>query len=353
MVTISRHGYIKRTDVDAYRKQGRGGRGIRGGATKEGDFLEHLFVVSTHDYLLVFTDRGRVYWVRVFDLPVMSRTSRGRSIANLLQMQPDESHRAVLPVKEFQESFVFFATKNGIVKKTPMAAYSRPRPSGIIAITLDPDDSLINVERTTGENEIVLGSKNGMAIHFVESDVRAMGRTARGVRGMNLAEDDAVVSMVAINEGDSVLTVCENGYGKRTAIEEYRKTRRGGKGVINIKTTERNGTVVAICAVNDDDELMMITAGGMMLRTDLSAVRQIGRATQGVRLIRLVEGDRVVAVAKVAPDETLGRNGANATGPAPANDGAVDPTGGKPTGEGSVADESIADEPPPFSEPRP
>ncbi|MCH7592351.1 MAG: DNA gyrase subunit A, partial [Planctomycetes bacterium] len=283
VVTISRHGYIKRTDVDAYRKQGRGGRGIRGGATKEGDFLEHLFVVSTHDYLLVFTDRGRVYWVRVFDLPVMSRTSRGRSIANLLQMQPDESHRAVLPVKEFQESFVFFATKNGIVKKTPMAAYSRPRPSGIIAITLDPDDSLINVERTTGENEIVLGSKNGMAIHFVESDVRAMGRSARGVRGMNLAQDDAVVSMVAINGGDSVLTVCENGYGKRTAIEEYRKTRRSGKGVINIKTTERNGTVVAICAVNDDDELMMITAGGMMLRTDLSALRQIGRATQGVR----------------------------------------------------------------------
>ena len=304
VVTLSRQGYIKRTDVDSYRKQGRGGRGIRGGTAKEGDFLEHLFIVSTHDYLLVFTDRGRVYWARVYDLPVMSRTSRGRSIANLLKMQPNESHRAVLPVREFEESFVFFATSNGTVKKTPMAAYSRPRQSGIIAITLDPDDTLINVERTTGENEIVLGTSRGMAIRFQEGDVRAMGRSARGVRGMNLAEGDAVVSMVAISPGDSVLTVCENGFGKRTAIAAYRKTRRGGKGVINIKTTQRNGLVVTIKDVTDDDELMMITARGMMLRTDLTAVREIGRATQGVRLIRLIEGDRVVAVAKVAREES-------------------------------------------------
>lgn len=303
VVTISRQGYIKRTDIDSYRKQGRGGRGVRGSAAKEGDFLEHLFVVSTHDFLLFFTDRGRVYWARVFDLPVMSRTSRGRSIANLLQMQPNEAHRAVLPVRVFEESFVFFATRKGIVKKTPMAAFSRPRASGIIAITLDPDDALINVERTTGENEIVLGSSGGMAIRFDEKNVRAMGRGARGVKGMNLSRADTVVSMVAINPGDSVLSICQNGYGKRTSIEDYRKTRRGGKGVINIRTTERNGKVVAIRAVNDDDELMMITAKGMMLRTDLSAVRVIGRATQGIRLIRLVAGDAVVAVAKIAPDE--------------------------------------------------
>ena len=303
VVTISREGYVKRTDMDSYRKQGRGGKGVRGSAAKEGDFLEHLFVVSTHDYLLFFTDRGRVYWARVFDLPVMSRTSRGRSIANLLQMQPNESHRAVLPVRAFEESFVFFATAKGTVKKTPMSAYSRPRASGIIAIGLDPDDSLINVKRTSGDHEIVLGTREGMAVRFHEDDVRAMGRSARGVRGMSLSAGDAVVSMVAIHPGDSLLTICENGFGKRTPIEEYRKTRRGGKGVINIKTTERNGNVVAIKAVGDDDELMMITAAGMMLRTDLSAVREIGRATQGVRLIRLDDEDRVVAVAKVAPDD--------------------------------------------------
>lgn len=314
VVTISREGYIKRTGVDEYRKQGRGGKGVRGGTTKEGDFLEHLFVVSTHDYLLFFTDRGRVYWARVFDMPVMNRTARGRSIANLLQMQPNEAHRAVLAVKEFEESYVFFATAKGTVKKTPMAAFSRPRPSGIIAITLDADDSLINVERTSGEHEIVLGSREGMAVRFHESGVRAMGRGAHGVKGMTLEPDDSVVAMVAIEPGQSVLTVCENGFGKRTNIDEYRKTRRGGKGVINIKTTERNGRVVSILAVVDTDELMVITAAGMMLRTDLSALREIGRATQGVRVIRIDETDRVVAVAKLAPDESENGDGEGETG---------------------------------------
>jgi DNA gyrase subunit A len=323
VVTISHEGYIKRTDIDSYRKQGRGGKGVRGGATKEGDFLEHMFVVSTHDYLLVFSDRGRVYWARVFDLPVMSRTSRGRSIANILQMQPNEVHRAVLPVKAFEESYVFFATEKGTVKKTPMQAFSRPRNSGIIAITLDADDQLINVERTSGEHEIVLGSCNGMAIRFDEANVRAMGRSARGVRGMSLAPGDTVVSMIAIESGQSVLTVCENGFGKRTSIEEYRKTKRGGKGVINIKTTERNGKVVAIRAVVDSDELMLITAKGMMLRTDLSAIREIGRATQGVRLIKIDEDDRVVAVAKIAREEDEVSEGpADATGAVEADDGA-------------------------------
>jgi len=312
VVTISRDGYVKRTDVDSYRKQGRGGKGIRGGSTKDGDFLDHLFVVSTHDYLLFFTDRGRVYWARVFDLPVMARTARGRSIANLLQMQDNESHRAVLAVKQFEESFVFFATAKGTVKKTPMSAYSRPRPSGIIAISLDLDDELINVERTSGEHEIVLGSRDGMAIRFDEGDVRAMGRSARGVRGMTLNSDDAVVSMIAINPGESVLTVCENGFGKRTDIDEYRKTKRGGKGVINIKATERNGKVVGIRAVTDDDEIMMITRNGIMLRTDLSAVREIGRATQGVRLMRPDDDDAVVAVAKIPPDENAQDNGNDA-----------------------------------------
>ncbi len=309
VVTLTHEGYIKRTDVDSYRKQGRGGKGVRGSATKEGDFLEHLFAVSTHDHLLVFTNRGRVYWLRVFDLPAMSRTSRGRSIANLVQMQPGESHRAVLPVQHFEEDYIFFATARGTVKKTPIGAFSRPRANGIMAITLDADDELINVERTTGSNEIVMGTKAGMAIRFLETDVRAMGRTARGVRGMALSGADAVVSMVAIDPGSSLLTVCENGYGKRTSIEEYRKTRRGGKGVINIKTTERNGAVIAIEAVVDGDELMLITQQGMMLRTDLTALRQIGRATQGVRVIRLGAGDKLVAVAKIARDDDA--NGTN------------------------------------------
>jgi DNA gyrase subunit A len=302
VVTITREGYIKRTDVDSYRKQGRGGRGVRGGTTKEGDFVEHLFVVSTHDYLLIFTNQGRVYWARVFGVPVGGRTSRGRSLANLVEMREGESYRTVLPVREFEESYAFFATANGTVKKTPMAAFSRPRPSGIIAITLDEHDELIHVECTSGEDEIVLGSRKGMAIRFDESDVRAMGRSARGVKGMTLEEGDQVVSLVAIKPGDSLLTVCENGFGKRTSIDEYRKTRRGAKGVINIKTTERNGEVVALTSVRDEDELMFITANGIALRTDLTAIREIGRATQGVRLIRLDEGDKVVAVEKIAPE---------------------------------------------------
>ena len=298
-VTITHRGYIKRTDLESYRKQGRGGRGVRGSDTKEGDFLEHLFVVSTHDYLLVFTNRGRVYWTRVFDIPAMSRTSRGRSMANLLNMQENEVHRAVLAVRQFDESFAFFATVQGTVKKTPLNAFRNIRSNGIIAITLDPTDSLVNVAMTTGEDEIVLASRDGMAVRFKESDVRAMGRSARGVRGMTLSGDDEVVDMAAAQSDSSVLTICENGYGKRTDVGEYRLTRRGGKGVINIKTTARNGRVVAVKAVGDDDELMMITAKGIMLRTGLSELREIGRATQGVRMIRAGAGDQVVAVAKI------------------------------------------------------
>ncbi|MCK4658197.1 MAG: DNA gyrase subunit A [Phycisphaerae bacterium] len=308
-VTITHQGYIKRTDLESYRKQGRGGKGIRGGDTKEGDFLEHLFVVSTHDYLLVFTNRGRVYWARVFNIPALGRTSRGRSIANFLHMQTNEKHRAVLAVRQFEESFAFFATAAGTVKKTPLSAYRNPRSNGIIAITMDPDDSLVNVAMTSGDNEIVLATRDGMAIRFSEQDVRAMGRTARGVRGMTLKGDDIVVDMAAAHPESSVLTICENGFGKRTDVGEYRLTRRGGKGVINIKTTTRNGRVVAIKAVADDDELMMITAKGIMLRTGFSQLREIGRATQGVRMIRPGDGDHVMAVAKIAATDDNGING--------------------------------------------
>ena len=307
IVTLTHAGYIKRVDVDTYRKQGRGGIGVKGGTQKDDDFIEHLFAVSTHDHLLVFTDQGRVYWARVFALPAGNRLARGRSIANVVQFQPGERHCAVLPVKEFEEAFVFFATSRGVVKKTPLAAYSRPRATGIIAIGLDDGDSIVNVVRTDGEDDIVLGSRSGMAIRFHESDVRAMGRTARGVNGMNLSDKDLVISMEAIKEGGSLLTICSKGYGKRTSIDEYRKTRRGGKGVINIRGIERNGEVVSISSVKDDDELMLITSKGMMLRIGLDSLREIGRATQGVRIIRLKDPeDTVVAVARLAHTDEEG-----------------------------------------------
>jgi DNA gyrase subunit A len=303
IVTLSHQGYIKRVPVETYRRQGRGGKGVRGGEAREGDFLASLFVASTHGYLLVFTNRGRVYWLKVYDIPSMSRTSRGRSLVNLLKMQANEEYRAVLPVKAFEEKFVFFGTSKGIVKKTPLGAFSRPRPSGIIAIALDPDDTLVNVVLTDGGQEIVLGSREGYAVRFKESDVRAMGRSARGVKGMTLRGKDQVVDMVVIEAGKSLLTVCEKGLGKRSPIDEYRLTRRGGMGVINIKVTDKNGPVVGLKSVEDTDEIMMITAEGIMLRTDLSEVREIGRATQGVRLIRVDEGDKLVSVAHIAREE--------------------------------------------------
>jgi len=303
IVTVTHNGYIKRVSVDTYRSQGRGGRGIRGSDTKEGDFLERLFIASTHNYLLFFTNRGRVYWLKVYDIPEMARTARGRSIANLLKLQDNELPTAILPVTEFEEKFVFFATAMGTVKKTALGAYSRPRPSGIIAIGLDPADSLINVQLVSDEDEVVLGTRQGMAIRFRHTDVRAMGRGASGVRGISLRRDDQVVDMAIVRPGMSLLTVCENGFGKRTEIDEYRLQKRAGGGVINIRATERNGQVVALRAVTDADELMMITAGGIMLRMKVEQTRAIGRATQGVRMIRPDEGDKLVSVARIVSDD--------------------------------------------------
>jgi len=331
IVTISHEGYIKRVSTDTYRSQGRGGRGLRGSDAKEGDFLSDIFAASTHDYLLFFTNRGRVYWLKVYDIPEMARTARGRSIANLIKMQDNESYTAVLPVSEFEEKFVFFATAKGTVKKTALGAYSRPRPSGIIAIALDPDDTLINVRITSDDDQIVLGTRDGMAVRFKQEDVRAMGRNAGGVRGITLKRDDTVVDLAVIRPGMSLLTICENGFGKRTDIEEYRLTKRGGSGVINIKATDRNGSVVALRSVTDEDELMVITANGIMLRTAVSNTREIGRATQGVRIIRLDEGDRVVGVARVAKEDE--------ESPAEGAEGAEGAAPGVP--------ESPADSPPP------
>ncbi|MFH1746293.1 MAG: DNA gyrase subunit A [Planctomycetota bacterium] len=303
VVTISHQGYLKRVPIDTFRSQGRGGKGVRGTEARDGDFIEHMRVACTHDYLLFFTNRGRVYWLRVYDIPSMQRTSRGRSLANVITMQLNERHVAVMAVTQFEEKYVFYATEKGVVKKTPLAAFSRPRPSGIQAITLDPDDTLIKVSLSAGDQQIVLGTHNGMACRFDESDVRAMGRSARGVRGIRLTGSDRVIDMVVIDPGMSLLTVCENGFGKRTDIDEYRLTRRGGKGVINIRATKRNGPVVALRAVTDEHELMLITGGGTLLRMQLDELREIGRATQGVRLIRVGEDDRVVAVAKVISEK--------------------------------------------------
>jgi DNA gyrase subunit A len=232
----------------------------------------------------------------------MQRTSRGRSLANVLTMQPNERHLAVLAVSRFEENFVFFATEKGVVKKTPLSAFSRPRPSGIQAIKLDANDSLVKASLSTGNDQIVLGTRDGMACRFNEDDVRAMGRSARGVRGIDLKPGDVVVDMAVIRPGMSLLTICERGYGKRTDIDAYRLTRRGSKGVINIKTTDRNGPVVALRAVTDENALMLITAKGILLKMSLDQLRDIGRPTQGVRLIRVDDDDRLVAVARVASE---------------------------------------------------
>jgi DNA gyrase subunit A len=310
IVTVSHGGYVKRMPIDTYHRQGRGGKGIIGSDTKEGDFIEHLFTASTHDYLLVFTNRGRCYWLKVYDIPSMSRQSKGRNVVNLLKLG-DQSIASIINVRKFDDEAapedskrqLVMATKNGVIKKTSLSAYSNPRSTGVVAIKLDPNDDVIGVALTTGADNIVLGTRDGMAIRFDEKRVRSMGRVSRGVRGIKLRLKDTVVGMVIAQEGASLLTVCENGYGKRTSFDDYRPQGRGGLGLINIKTTERNGKVVALKAIGEDDELMMITAEGMIIRTGLDEVREIGRNTQGVRLIKISEGDKLVAAAKIAPED--------------------------------------------------
>ncbi|MBE0534261.1 MAG: DNA gyrase subunit A [Phycisphaerae bacterium] len=315
LVTISHSGYIKRMPIDTYRKQGRGGKGVIGSSTKEGDFIEHLFTACTHDYLLIFTSKGICHWLRVYNIPNMSRQSMGRNIVNLLQLK-DEKITSIINVREFDERQLLMATGNGVVKKTVLSAYGNPRANGVIAIRLDPNDDLIGVAVTSGHDEIILGTRDGMAIRFNEDDVRSMGRASRGVIGIKLRSGDQVVDMVIVEPGGSLLTVCENGHGKRTSIDDYRVQSRGGVGLINIKTTARNGKVVAMKPVHDDDELMLISAHGLIMRTGLEEVREIGRNTAGVRLIKLNAGDKLVAVERLAAvEEDEGAAGADTTGP--------------------------------------
>ncbi len=312
VVTITHDGYVKRQPPSAYRAQGRGGRGIAAANTKNDDFLEHMFVALTHDYMLFFTDKGKVYWLKVYDVPVASRTSGGRAIVNLLQLSDGEKITGIVPVREFRDDeSLMMVTRRGTVKKTDLTAFKRPLGRGIIALGLDEGDELIGVARTKIGDHVVLSTRNGMAVRFDESNVRGMGRPAHGVRGISLEEGDEVVGMVVADGQDdpaSLLTVCENGYGKRTLLSEYRSQNRGGKGLIDIKTSDRNGRVVAVAKVTEADEVMITTTGGILIRTRVADARLIGRNTQGVRLIRLDDGDAVSNLAKL-PEEELTANG--------------------------------------------
>ena len=303
-VTVTHGGYIKRTALDQYRTQGRGGKGVAGAETKEGDFLWKLFVATTHDYLLFFTDRGRVYWRKVYQLPSFGRTARGRSLANVVETQEGEKITAILRVDEFDDDrFLVTATRGGLIKKSKLSLYSRPRAGGIIAVGLNEGDSLVGVSLVKPGQNIVLGSRNGMSIRFVEDDARAMGRSAAGVWGIRLTKDDAVCSMVVTDGSGTLLTICENGYGKRTKVEEYRVQSRGGKGIIDIRANERNGKVVNLLSVSDDDEVMMITRDGQIVRTKVDGISVIGRNTQGVRCISLRGKDQLVSVARIPQED--------------------------------------------------
>ncbi len=303
VVTVTHDGYIKRLPPSTYRAQNRGGRGIAATSTRDGDFLESMFVALTHDYILFFTDHGKVYWLKVYDIPEQARTSGGRAIVNLLQLGEGERVTGLIPVREFHEDeHLFMVTRRGTVKKTPLTAFRRPLGRGIIALGLDEGDQLIGVSRTKAGDQVVLSTRDGMAIRFDEADARSMGRPAYGVRGIALGDEDEVVGMVVANgEADeaSLLTVCAQGYGKRTLLTEYRSQGRGGKGLIDIKTSDRNGPVVAIAKVTDADEVMLTTTGGILIRTKIADTRPIGRNTQGVRLIRVEEGDSVSSLAKL------------------------------------------------------
>jgi len=300
VVTISHAGYVKRLPVATYRSQRRGGRGVAGTARRDEDFIEHLFVASTHNYLLVLTNLGRCHWLKVHEIPLAGRTAKGKAIVNLINKRREERVTAVVPVRSFDERhFLVMATRNGTIKKTSLSAYSNPRRGGIAAITLDEGDELIGAVVTDGTAEIVLAKRQGKAIRFNERVVRPMGRTAHGVIGVTLEEDDSVVEMVALKEARAILVVTENGYGKRSRLEDYRVTGRGGKGVITVRNTKRNGPTVSVKGVREDDEVMIITKNGLVIRTQVKGISMMGRDTQGVKLINLAPGDKVVSVGRV------------------------------------------------------
>jgi DNA gyrase subunit A len=300
VIAVSHSGYIKRTSVSTYRKQRRGGKGVIGMKTKDQDFVEHLFIASTHSYILIFTRGGRVHWLKVHEIPEVGSSGKGKAIVNLLHLSSDELVASILPVKDLtEERHVIMATRRGIVKKTELPAFQHPRVGGIIAISVDEGDELLTVELSGGEDQVFLGTHLGKAIRFHERDIRAMGRTARGVIGIRLRPGDYIVEMAVTREFGTILSVTEHGFGKRTAIDQYRLQGRGGSGIINLKVTERNGPVVGMMRVDEDDQLIVITQKGMIIRMNLEDIKVIGRATQGVKVINTKEGDKVVAVAKL------------------------------------------------------
>ena len=300
-ITVSNTGYIKRTAITSYRNQRRGGKGRIGMRTREEDFVSHLFVASTHAYIMIFSDRGRAYWLKVHEIPDVGPDGRGKAIANLVSMEDGERIAALVAVKEFEaDKFIVMGTRQGVVKKTELSAFSNPRAGGIIAMGVEEGDSVIAAQISDGSGEVFIGTRDGMSIRFKETDVRPMGRTAYGVRGISLREGDAVVAMEVLRPGGTILSVTEQGYGKRTELEEYRIQTRGGIGIINIQTSDRNGKVVGIAHVTDEDELMLITQQGKILRMAARGIRTIGRSTQGVRLIDIEGDDRAVSIARLA-----------------------------------------------------
>ncbi len=306
-ITVTGSGYIKRTPISTYRMQRRGGKGRIGMRTREEDFVSHLFIASTHAYIMIFSDRGRAYWLRVHEVPDVGPDGKGKAIVNLVTMEEGERIAALMAVRDWPaeegQEFVVMGTRKGVIKKTDLSLFSNPRPSGIIAMGVEEEDSVIAVELSDGHEQIFLGTRDGMAIRFEETDVRPMGRTAYGVRGITLREGDEVVAMDVVRAGGTMMTVTQNGYGKRTELEEYRLQSRGGVGTIDIQTSDRNGKVVGIAYVHGDDELMLISQQGKILRMVTSAIRPIGRNTQGVKLIGMEEGDQVVSVARLAEKE--------------------------------------------------
>src|SRR5947209_7944914 len=303
-VTVSRGGYLKRTSVDTYRRQSRGGKGRIGMGTRSEDVVEHLVVASTHSYLLIFTNKGRVYWLKIYEIPDAGTTGKGKHISGLISLQPDETVKAFLPVKEFVAGkFIVMVTRHGVIKKCELTEFDNPLSRGIIALALDDGDELLGATITTGNNYIFLGSHEGMAIRFNEQDVRAMGRQARGVRAMDLEDRDYLIGLEVVEKEGLILSISENGYGKRTSLEDYRLTSRGRKGVINMKTTPKVGKVVAVLSVSENTDLMIITKDGKIIRLESGEIRQAGRSTQGVRLVRMEEGDQVAAASCIPESE--------------------------------------------------
>ncbi len=346
VITISHAGYIKRTALTEYRTQGRGGRGARGSTTRDADFVEHIYIASTHNYMLFFTEKGRCHWLKVYEIPEGNKTSKGRAIQNLISISPDDKVKAFINVRTLEEedyinnNFIVMCTKNGTIKKTALEAYSRPRLSGINAINIEDGDHLLEVRLTNGKNEIMLATRKGKLVRFDEETVRPMGRNSIGVKGVSLdGPEDELVGMVCINDvaKESVLVVSEKGYGKRSEVDEYRKTNRGAKGVKTINITEKTGKLVAIKIVEENDDLMIITKSGVTIRMDMTEIRVMGRATQGVKVIRLDDEDEIASVAKVEVDDeekvqlTEGTDIPDVTGPVnPAVEGDDVPTGGEP-----------------------